>query len=165
MKKKIKTEIIISLFRFIKDAKIGKMSDADKIKMWKIMRALKPVAEKFDDDIKTSSEKLRPEGYAELLKNAQKIENEERKEFGETNTREREQEFAKLLREKDPEYAKFQDAHVEMMRLCNEALKEFAEKEVKVEYELLDEDGFGKLMASNDWTLEQAAFISDYICE
>ena len=44
-------------------------------------------------------------------------------------------------------------------------MKEFAEKEVKVEYELLDEDGFGKLMASNDWTLEQAAFISDYICE
>ena len=165
MKKKLKTDIIITLFRFLNEAKYTKMNDADKITVWKILRALKPTAEKFEDDKKSCQEKLKPEGYDDLLKEAQKIENDERKDFGEINTPQREQEFVRFLCEKYENYANFQDVHRNMVKLCSEALQEFASKEVEVKYEPLTEDAFGKLMASNDWQLSKADFIGEYICK
>ena len=73
MKKKLKTEVIIALFRMLNEAKYSKMNDDGKIKTWRILRALKPIAVKFDDDMKTAREKLRPEGYDELLNKAQQL--------------------------------------------------------------------------------------------
>ena len=148
MKKKLKTEVIIALFRLLNAAKYTKMEDGDKIKAWKVLRALKPIAEKFDDDIKTSREKLKPEGYDELLKRAQQIEADERKVFGEINSQQREQEFIKALCEKYEEYAKFQNV----------------QEDVELDFEPLSENAFEKLMASNDWSLSQAGFLADNIC-
>ena len=44
-------------------------------------------------------------------------------------------------------------------------IREFAEKEVKVEFDLLSEDSFGKLMASNEWTIGQVATLGEMITE
>lgn len=44
-------------------------------------------------------------------------------------------------------------------RLVADAVKEFADKEVEIEFEPLSEDAFGKLMASNEWTMEQTVEI------
>lgn len=156
--------MIIALFRLLNAAKYTKMEDGDKIKAWKILRALKPIAEKFDDDIKTSREKLKPEGYDELLKRAQQIEADERKVFGEINSQQREQEFIKALCEKYEEYAKFQNVGRDFIKLCNDALREFAQADVELDFEPLSENAFEKLMASNDWSLSQAGFLADNIC-
>ena len=164
MKKKLKTEVIIALFRLLNAAKYTKMEDGDKIKAWKILRALKPIAEKFDDDIKTSREKLKPEGYDELFKKAQQIEEGERKGFGDINSQQREQEFVNMLCEKYDDYSKFQDERRNFVKLCNDALREFAQADVELEFELLSESAFEKLMASNDWSLSQAGFLADNIC-
>ena len=46
----LKTNDILNAFNVISNAKYTKLDDADKVKVWKIARALKPVADKFNDD-------------------------------------------------------------------------------------------------------------------
>lgn len=165
MKKTIKTEVILAVFRLLSGAKYAKLDDGDKIKVWKIQRAMKPIAEKFDDDLKTSGEKLRPEGFDDRLREAQELEDKEKGAFGAIDSPQREREFVEMLVAKDDGYKAFQQERAKYVKLCNEAVKEFAEKEVELDYEMLSEDAFGKLMASNDWTLQQASFLADSIVD
>lgn len=150
MKTRITTEKVLNAYRIISGAKYTKMDDADKIKVWKIARALKPVATKFDDDSKDAAEKLKPsEDFADNLQRAQ--------------------EFERITNEKDfdasklpmgaAEYNEFIKKLQDYNRLVGEAVKEFADKEVEIEFEPLSEESFGKLMASNEWTMEQTVEI------
>ena len=54
-KQTIKTEKVLNAYRVLSTAKYGKMDDGDKIKVWKIARTLKPVADKFEDDSKDAN--------------------------------------------------------------------------------------------------------------
>ena len=47
----------------------------------------------------------------------------------------------------------------------NDAVKEYADNEVEIEFEPVSEEVFGKLMASNDWTVDQATTLGDFVCE
>ena len=58
----LKTEKVLSAYQVLSTAKYGKLDDADKIKVWKIARQMKPVAEKFEDDSKSAAEAMKPEG-------------------------------------------------------------------------------------------------------
>lgn len=165
MKKTIKTETLLALYRLLSAAKCNKMDDADKIKVWKIQRAMKPVAEQFDDDVKSSGEKLRPEGFDEALQMAQKVEQDARKDFGDIDTPQREREFVEMLISENKEYAKFQEQNRNYVKVCNDAVREFADKDVELDYEPLTEDALSKLISSNDWTLGQVSFIADYVCQ
>ena len=150
MKTKITTEKALNAYRIISGAKYTKMDDADKIKVWKIARALKPVADKFEDDSKDAADKMKPsEDFADNLQKAQEFER---------ITKEKDFDASKLpmgVAEYNEFIKKFQDYN----RLVGEAVKEFAEKEVVVEFEPLSEESFGKLMASNEWTMEQTVEI------
>ena len=156
MKTKITTEKVLNAYRIISGAKYTKMDDADKIKVWKIARALKPVATKFDEDSKDAAEKMKPsEDFADNLQKAQ--------------------EFERITKEKDfdasklpmgaAEYNEFIKKLQDYNRLVGEAVKEFADKEVKIEFEPLSEESFGKLMASNEWTMEQTVEIGMLIVQ
>lgn len=156
MKTKITTEKVLNAYRIISGAKYTKMDDADKIKVWKIARALKPVATKFDEDSKDAAEKMKPsEDFADNLQKAQ--------------------EFERITKEKDfdasklpmgaAEYNEFIKKLQDYNRLVGDAVKEFADKEVVIEFEPLSEDAFGKLMASNEWTMEQAVEIGMLIVQ
>lgn len=150
MKTKITTEKVLNAYRIISGAKYTKMDDADKIKAWKIARALKPVATKFDEDSKDAAEKLKPsEDFADNLQKAQEFER---------ITKDKDFDASKLpmgVAEYNEFIKKFQDYN----RLVGEAVKEFADKEVEIEFEPLSEESFGKLMASNEWTMEQTVEI------
>lgn len=150
MKTKITTEKVLNAYRIISGAKYTKMDDADKIKVWKIARALKPVADKFEDDSKDAADKMKPsEDFADKLQKAQEFER---------ITKEKDFDASKLpmgVAEYNEFIKKFQDYN----RLVGEAVKEFAEKEVEIEFEPLSEESFGKLMASNEWTMEQTVEI------
>lgn len=157
MKKTIKTSDILNAYNVLKMAKYSAMEDADKIKAWKIARALKPIATKFDDDSKDAAEKLKPDikDFDELLPKAQEYEN--------------------LLRtngdmSKSPIGAAEYDAFIKEFKKYNElvgkAVEEFATKEVELSFEPLSEDAICKLMASNtDWKMSQVMAISDIVCE
>jgi len=142
-KQTIKTEKVLNAYRVLSTAKYSKMADEDKIKVWRIARTLKPVADKFDDDSKDAAEKFKPsEDFDEKLQKAQEYERTIR------NTE-------KDSEERAVEYGKFVGEFNAYQKLVNDAVKEFANKEVEVEFEKLSEDAFGKLMASNEWTMEQ----------
>ena len=152
-KKTIKTEKVLAAFRVLNTAKYSKMTDEDKIKVWKIARALKPVADKFDDDSKDAAEKFKPtEDFGERLQKAQEFE----------RMRNAGEDMADAPMGA-AEYGEFLKEFQKYNKLVSDAVKEFAEKEAEVEFDTITEESFGKLMSSNDWTVEQAMEIGNLI--
>lgn len=146
-KQTIKTEKVLNAYRVLSTAKYGKMDDGDKIKVWKIARTLKPVADKFEDDSKDAAEKFKPsEDFSERLQKAQDYER---------MVKDGNADMTKLPMGA-AEYGEFVKEFQKYNKLVGDAIKEFADKEVELEFEKLTEDAFGKLMASNEWTMEQA---------
>ena len=154
MKKAVKTSEILSTFNVLSNAKYGKMEDSDKIKVWKICRKLKPIATKFDEDTKDAAEKMKPtEDFDERLSKAQQYERAQQQQKPTDN----------IMRMED--YENFIKDFKEYQKLINDAVKEFADTEVEVEFDVLSEESFGKLLASNDWTMAQVTTLGDFICE
>jgi hypothetical protein len=155
MKKTVKTSEILSMYNILNNAKYGKMADDDKIKVWKIARKLKPVASKFDDDSKDAAEKFKDgiKDFDERLAKAQQYE----------QAKQQAKPTEEIMRDADYEafIKDFKDYH----ELMDNAVKEFADTEVEVEFDALSEDAFGKLMASNEWTIAQVTTLGDFICE
>lgn len=153
--KKMKTEDVLKAYQVISTAKYSKLDDADKIKVWKIARSLKPVAEKFREDSEDAQQKMKPnDDFDEQLMKAQEYEREIRKPDCD----------ASKLPMGAAQYHEFVDEFKAYQKLVNDTIKDFAEKEVEVSFDPISEDAFGKLMASNDWTLEQVATLGEIIC-
>lgn len=150
MKKTIKTEDALKAYNIISQAKYSKMDDADKVRAWKIARALKPVATRFDEDSRDAADKLKPtDDFTERLGKAQ--------------------EYERLTKEGQPtidimttaDYHAFVKEFQKYNQLVADAVKEFGAKEVELDFEPLTDDAFGKLMASNEWTMEQATALGE----
>lgn len=154
MKVKIETQKVLTLHRILASAKYGKLDDADKVKVWKIARKLKPVADKFEDESKDAAEKMKPtDDFGERLQKAQEYERLVKDQNAD----------AQKLPMGPSEYGDFIKEFQEYNRLVSEAVKEFAEKEVEIDFEPLSEDAFGKLMASNEWTMDQAVQLGEFL--
>ena len=151
MKTKVTTEKILSVYNILKGASYQKMSDDDKIKLWKIARTMKPIATQFNDDSKDAAEKLKPEGLEVTLEKAKEY--EQKKQKGDTDLPMTEAEYLEFI---NGDWAKFNN-------LLTKAVKEFADAEVELEFEPLNEDSFSKLIASNDWKMEQVMIVSEVI--
>ena len=152
----LRTDKILSAYRVLSTSKYTKLADDDKIKAWKIARALKPFADKFEEDSKDAAEKLKPtEDFGERLQKAQEYEQTIRKPDFNADT--------DKLPMGAAEYGEFLKEFQNYNKLVTDAIKEFAEKEVDVEFDELSEDAFGKLMASNEWTMEQTMEIGNII--
>lgn len=156
MTRKVKTEMLLAVFNVLNTAKYGKLDDADKIKVWKIARQMKPIATKFEEETKDAAEKMKPgEEFDEQLQKAQQYEVEIRKPDCD----------AEKLPMGAAEYQAFITEFKKYQKLVNDAVMEFADKEVEIDFEPVSEDVFGKLMASNDWTVDQATTLGDFICQ
>lgn len=130
----MKTIDIVKAYRIINDAKLTKMEDADKFKVIKATRQLKPVAASFDEFVKEAQERLKPEGWDDMQKKARQWQ-----EDGDKSTLTVEE------RREINRYFTDYNAKVE------ECVKEEAEKEHELTYERLSEEVFGKFVASNDY--------------
>ena len=156
MTRKVKTEMLLAVFNVLNTAKYGKLDDQDKIKVWKIARQMKPIATKFEEETKDAAEKMKPgEEFDEQLQKAQQYEVEIRKPDCD----------AAKLPMGAAEYQAFITEFKKYQNLVNDAVKEFSEKEVSLDFEPLTEDAFGRLMSSNDWTMDQAITLGDFICQ
>lgn len=145
-KKTIKTDKVLQVWQVLGTAKYTKLDDADKIKVWKISRVLKPIAEKFDEETKDAAEKLKPtKDFDQRLQDAQEYERVSKDASAD----------ASKLKMGAAEYGEFIKEVRRYNQLVSDAVKDFAEKEVEVEFEPLSEDAFVKLMASNDWNYGQ----------
>lgn len=154
MKKTINTKTTLVIYGILSQAKYTKMEDNDKIKIWKIHRALKPVATKFEDDSKDASEKLKPyDDYDSKLQKAQEYE----------RLKANKQPTIDIMT--DAEYNSFIDDFKKYNKTVNDAVSEFAEKEIEFEFEPISEEAFGKLMASNEWNMDQVTKVSEFVLE
>ena len=153
-KKSLKTEKVLQAWNVLREAKYGKLDDADKIRVWKATRTLKPIAEQFDDDSKDAAERMKPtDDYDERLTKAQEYERMVKvPDFD-----------AEKLPMGPSEYAEFIDVFKRYQKLVGETIKEFAQKEVEVNIDPLSEDAFGRLMASNDWTMAQVDAVGEIL--
>jgi hypothetical protein len=155
MTRKVRTELLLVVFNVLNTAKYSKLDDQDKIKVWKIARMMKPIATKFDEETKDAAEKMKPgDDFDDRLQKAQEFERL-RNTNGDMS--------------KAPmgaaEYQEFIVEFKNYQKLVNDAVKEYADKEVEIEFEPVSEEVFGKLMSSNDWTVDQTTTLGDFICQ
>ena len=84
MKKKTKAENVAQVYDILNAAKYSKLNDDERIALWKITRALKPVATKLKDDIQDAAQHMKPsDDFDQRLSIARQYEQAQRdgKEF------------------------------------------------------------------------------------
>lgn len=150
----IKTEKVLAAYRVLSAAKYGKLSDDDKIKVFKICVALKPIATKSEEDSKDAAEKLKPsEDYDQKLQQAQEYERVSRDPKAD----------ASKLEMGPAEYNDFIREMQKYQQLVAKALKDELDKEVTIEIEKISQEAFVKLMNSNDWTFAQVEAVGEVV--
>lgn len=141
-----KVDNIVSLYTILKEAKLTKLADADKYSIIKILRKLRPTAEKFDADKKDASERLKPENWDDIIAKAQQWQKE-----GEDTTLTEEE-----RKEINATIIKYENS-------VRECIIEELNTEVEVDMPTINEAVFEKLMASNDWEAKTALLVADEI--
>ena len=148
MKKNIKTSVLCGAFAILRDAKLSKCEDADKFKVIKLLRKLKGICTEFEDFQKDAMERLKGDNHDEMVELAQEWQKD-----GE-NTK-----LSEEVRKNINEY--FGKYNSDVLKCIDEE----ANKENELEFDGFTDDGFEKLMASNDWTAAQALDLSELLCE
>ena len=156
MTQKIKNENVLAAYQVLSQAKYGKLSDEEKIKVWKIARALKPVADGLNETIEDANAKFKPEGYDEELQKFNTVKAMMRDANADMTT------APMGVAEADQWYI---NVFTPYQKLVNDAVSEFSKQEVEILFEKLSEEVFGKLMASNEWTMGQVVMLGEMICE
>lgn len=148
----MKTIAITNVYAILNEAKLTKMEDADKFKVIKALRVIKPIAKGYEDFVEDAKNKLKDEKYEDMSNKAQ--------DWNKANKGKKANELSQddidTLNDINSYFADYN-------KRIEECLKEEAEKEVEVEFEKLSEDAFCKLVSSNDWTCSQILSLSDVI--
>lgn len=154
-KKTFKTVNVLAAYRMLGGAKYGKLSDEDKIKVFKICIALKPTATKYDEASKEAEMKLKPDGYDERLEKAREYDRVRRDKDADTSQ----------LAMGPEEFNDFMREVNHYQELVTKAIEDEKNKEVEVEFEPIGEDALLKLMNSNDWTMAEVMAVSEVAVE
>ncbi len=125
---------IVEVYKALSDAKLSKMEDADKFIVIKAVRAMRPIATEFESFSKEVGEKMRDDRFEEMQKKAQ-----EWQEKGES--------VAFTTKERLEINAYFQN----YQKQIEKCIKEESEVEHSLDFTLLSEEAFLKLLASNDF--------------
>jgi hypothetical protein len=154
MIKKTKAENVAQVYNILNAAKYSKLNDDERIALWKITRAMKPVALKLKDDIQDAAQHMKPsDDFDQRLTIARQYEQAQRDG----------KEFDKLSKE---DYDAFIQEWRDYSKLVDTAVKEFADEEVEIDIEPIAEETLSRLMASNEsWTMEKAVIVSDMIMQ
>ena len=150
----MKTIEITNIFAVLNEAKLTKMEDADKFKVIKALRAIKPIAKGYEDFVEDAKNKLKGEDFDNMSEKAQAWNKDNQgKKVGE------------LAQEEIDNLNVINTYFAEYNKRVETCLKEEAEKEVELTFDKLSEEAFGKLVASNDWTCGQIMALSDAVAE
>ena len=150
----MKTIEITNIYVVLNEAKLTKMDDADKFKVIKILRVIKPVAKGYEDFVEDVKNKLKADDHDKMTEKAQAW-----------NKDNQGKKVNELTQEQIDELNTINTYFAEYNKLVEDCLKEEAEKEVELTFDKLNEEAFGKLVASNDWTCGQIMALSDVIAE
>lgn len=148
----MKTIAITNVYAILNEAKLTKMEDADKFKVIKALRVIKPIAKGYEEFAEEAKNKLKGDDYDKMSELAQTWNKANKGK----KANELSQDDIDTLNDINSYFADYN-------KRIEECLKEEAEKEVEVEFEKLSEDAFCKLVSSNDWTCSQILSLSDVI--
>lgn len=151
---KIKTKKIAQANAVLGSAKLGKLESADQLKVFKAIRAIKPVADAYIEAEKLAVEKLKPEDYDEVEKLSQRLQADMRSKVTEGKTSLTPDEIQRIT-----------DTFTPYNKRVKDALEAEGEKEVEVSVEKVPVEVFLKLVTSNEWTMEQAMNVEAVLCE
>ena len=145
-KKKMKTLDAVSAYNTLAGAKLNKLEDAEKFAVVRSLIGLKPVKTAFDDMVKDAYEKLKGDDHDEMQRKADdwnaKYQGKNAPAPDEAALAER-----RVLNEYFEAYRKRVD----------DCIRPASEKAVEVEVELLSQEAFGRLLASNpEWAAQDA---------
>lgn len=134
----MKVKEIVNAYKVLGDAKVTKLEESEVIKVVKIRKTMRTIAEDYDAFLKDVQEKFKPENWDEIQSKIQKWQQE-----GENTTLSEEEriEINKIL--------------VEYTRKIDTALKEELEKEISIDIEKLKEESLTKLLIENGWELKK----------
>ena len=142
------TQEMVNAYAILRGAKVTKMDDADKFRVVKAMRPMKAAQREMEDFREDAVEKLKGDGHDEMTAKAQQWQRE-----GEKTTLTED--------ERRAVNAYFADYN----HRVEQCLRDEACKTRTAEYETLTGEAFAKLVASNDWTVEQIAAVEDALVD
>ena len=138
----MKVKNIVEAYKLLGNAKTTNLDDADKGKILKARKAMRPIADEFDAFLKDAQEMFKPEGWEETQKKLSQWQQE-----GEKTTLSEEERIA------------INKALIGYQSAIDKAVKAELEKEIEIEIEKLSEGSDIKLMTANDWTPNQLDLI------
>lgn len=144
----MKTSEVSGAYNALMNAKLNKMDGNGKIKVVKIIKAMKPIATAFEDFRKDALEKLRPEGFDEMQKKLEQWQKDgDKTTLTSTERAEINQFFADYSRDVD------------------KCLKEEMEKDNDITFDKLESKEFIALCDGNDWSAGVMLELMDLISE
>lgn len=149
MKQKIKSQDIVRAYEMLGMAKFTTLPDEDKIRVWKIARALKPAATKIADARNDAIKQFMPEDMQQRLAIATKFENDLKSGLKTDITID--------------EYNQIIDDCEKSNELVCKALNETLPTDMEVDFDTISDDAFALLVAENGWTILTAMNI-EFIC-
>ncbi len=144
----MKTKQIVAAYGILSGSKLTKMSGEGKIKVVKVIKALKPVTTEFEDFRKDAIDRLKPEGFDGMAKKAEQWQKE-----GDATT---------LTAAERAELNQFFGDYQHEVEKC---LEEEAEKEHAMTFARLTGEEFQQFADSNDFTAGQLIELMDLISE
>lgn len=138
----MKVKSIVEAYKLLGNAKTTNLDDADKGKILKARKAMRPIADEFEAFLKDAQEMFKPEDWEEVQGKLSKWQQE-----GEKTTLSEEERIA------------INKALIGYQSAIDKAVKAELEKEIEIEIEKLSEGSDIKLMSANDWTPNQLDLI------
>ena len=138
----MKVKNIVEAYKLLGNAKTTNLDDADKSKILKARKSMRPIADEFEAFLKDAQEMFKPEGWEETQKKLAQWQQE-----GEKTTLSEEERIA------------INKALIGYQSAIDKAVKAELDKEVEIEIEKLSEGADIKLMSANDWTPNQLDLI------
>lgn len=151
MKRKVTKKQVHDVYAIVSTARLnGLKKNEDKTAVLKVMRELRPVAVRYEEDIKEAVEKLKPEGYDEQLRLARQYERESR-------------DGAKSSAMTLAEYNSFCTATEDYNRAVADAMQSEDKATVELDFEPLAAPLVEELMDVNGWTVGQYFTVEELV--
>ena len=136
MAKTKSTDSIVTAFRLVNNARLGKMETAERYALIKAIRQLKKVATEFDEMLKDAQDKLKTDGIEAIAAKMQ---------------------LQKVLTiEENVEFNRYNKS-------ISDCLKDELTKDIELTFEPLSETALDHLIESNDFSASEIILIEDML--
>lgn len=153
MKRTMTRREIHEVYVFMSGTRLANLRKTeDKVAVLKVLRELRYVAVRYEDDAKETNERLMPKGYEERRRKA--LAYEEERQSGKQPTAITEADYMQFLQEQN-----------DFRKAVNAAMLDIDKAKVELEYEPVDRGVLEQLMSDCEWTAEQYFRIEEVMTE